>query len=284
MEGTLNWNSKWLPQFGWVVENERIHTRLNVCPHVFTDQSPREYEAYISLHEGDRKPLYEMTSPRLRLGDVWRMEFRDVIGKAGRSSLNSLLLIRAREVDVEPRQASVLLTYLDWYSDDGTVDFRINASQANGHRAGHYRTGCYEVFPGIPGDPDYRMKLVILNFQWSSVPFRFDLFGPTGEHRESPEMTVSPFSAQMFEFEEFFPGYRDFIGHPGQGAIRIWTQYRVIAYVLFENARSGAILALDHLTRYFGRPRRILSSSEVYFQGLRSSAKGFLRRIRGEGS
>jgi len=106
-------------------------------------------------------------------------------------------------------------------------------------------------WPGLVSNNVTETKVVIINPYKVSFGYQLSLFLNDTHRVQTTSHKIKPFTATIHSIDETFPDYADQIAASGGDcSLCVAGQYKVVAYMMFQNRKSNIITTIDHLHRY----------------------------------
>lgn len=106
-------------------------------------------------------------------------------------------------------------------------------------------------WPGLMLQEGFGASAVVVNPFKLPLHYQLSLYMPDGERLQSKVFKARPFRYQRHNIEELFPEAIEVIkADGGRCSLCIAAQYKLVAYYMISDKKSGAITTLDHFHSY----------------------------------
>lgn len=106
-------------------------------------------------------------------------------------------------------------------------------------------------WPGMINSKEVELWIAVVNPYKVSFSYQLSIFLPTGERVQSDSYRITPYTCKFQRIKDEFPIATELSESGAASAsLCIAAQYKLVAYVIFRDVRTGVYTAIDHLHRY----------------------------------
>ena len=245
----------WLPVIGWFVDDGVRHSRINVIPLGNTINPHERFAVSLKFFQGSDEPVHTFLSQPFAGDKIFRYESRDLREALGAARFDGLVEITARSLDEPPSAFPWIDSWLEFYADDESLSGSVPGFVFKGGTTKRVMSGKWQHWPGIAANAEYATSVLLLNYHPRPTALRFDLFAPSGRLVQSETLSIDARLPHTFDLEQHVPGARELLQREGGfGSLRIWSAYKLPAFVLIRNRRTGVTTSFDHTVPFAGPP------------------------------
>jgi hypothetical protein len=245
----------WLPVIGWFVDDGVRHSRINVIPLGNTVDPHERFVTVLKFFSGAEEPVHTFISEPFAGDQIFRYESTDLLSAIGASSFEGLVEITARSLDNPPGHFPWIDSWLEFNADDATLSGSVPGFVFKGGTTKRVMSGKWQHWPGIAASDEYASSILLLNYHPRATDLRFDLFAPSGRLQRSGTLNIPARLPATFDLESVVDGARALLSAEGGfGSLRIWSAYKLPAFVLMRNRGSGIVTSFDHTVPFAGPP------------------------------
>ena len=245
----------WLPVIGWFVEDGARHSRINVIPLANSVDPGERFATQLKFFRGTEQPVYTYLSEPFSGDNNFRYEGRELLEAIGESSFEGLVEITARSLDNPPTHFPWVDSWLEFWSDDGSLNGSVPGFVFKGGTTKRVMSGKWQHWPGVAAGDEYSTTVLLLNYHPRPTELRLDLFAPSGRLAQSATLAIEPRMPRLFGLEEHVPGARELLSREGGfGSLRIWSAYKLPGFIIMKNRHTGVATSFDHTVPFAGPP------------------------------
>jgi hypothetical protein len=231
-----------------VREDADLHTRVAGVTSQFTwkHQDAHFRIAIRYFPRGARAPAATFETETFAFGQNRYIEMREVPAGTGMAAADGLIEVHPYAIDYTPEWPRSLEIWVHYYNDARTFDAASTCSVYRG-RVQPIVTDTWQVFPAIVSDARVWPHLLVYNFNLKPVPGRVVLCAPSGRTVASADVVIGKRDYLGTALDELIPDLDALLAaEGGMAAVKLYTQYRVPAYVALEDRARRAFSSFEH--------------------------------------
>ncbi len=236
----------WLPTIAWVRQGNGWRAGLAFAPSMVTTGSDVFTMELRFFEKGESKGVTHSTS--VTYPGTLRIDVGEELKKLGISQFDGLAEVVVRGEgpwSAQKRVKCIMDVWMEISSDDGK--FRVvgpTGQFAGSNRVRVQSDLSYESYPGVPVSGDFTTDILLLNPYTIPVWYQIAAIMPDGKKIVSDKKSLLKRSTTLVPLKSVLPT----LGPSGASTVSLLviSKFKLIAYCLFRNEKTGETTALDH--------------------------------------